>query len=107
MKPDIIVQIRFKTEEEGGRKLPLKKGIYSCPMIIDHESFDCRVLIKDNLVKLDQIYELQVNFLNYDLVAKTISIGKRIFLWEGKKIAEGIIKKIYTLEIEYEEYDKK
>lgn len=99
MKPDILIRIRFKTEEEGGRKLLLKEGIYSCPMIIDNDSFDCRVLIKNNLVELNNDYKLQVKFLNFDLAKKNIILGKKIFLWEGKKIAEGIIEEIYSMEV--------
>jgi hypothetical protein len=92
MNPDILIHVKFKTTEEGGRKSPLQKGIYSCPMIIDQEAFDCRILIKDDLVKLGQFYEFQVKFLNYSLVEKNISIGKKIALWEGKEVAVGVVK---------------
>jgi hypothetical protein len=41
--PDAIVEVRFKTTAEGGRRRPLSGAEYfGCPLFVDGEAFDCR-----------------------------------------------------------------
>ena len=100
MKPDIYIKVRFRTNAEGGRKTsvkrrsPLGPDYYACPLVVDQSAFDCRLLIGDNEIELGKYYEVPVKFLNIDLVLPSLSVGKKITLWEGKEIADGEILRI-------------
>ncbi len=99
MEPDIYIKVRFKTTIEGGRKTsvkrksPLGPDFYACPLIVDGKAYDCRLLIGNNEIELGKYYEIPVKFLNIDLVLPSLSIGKKIALFEGKEIADGEILK--------------
>ena len=100
MKPDIYINVRFRTTSEGGRVSSLghKKlrvvDFYACPMIINDKAYDCRLLIGDQELRLGQYYEVPVVFVNRDLVVPNLSVGKNITLWEGKEIADGQVTRI-------------
>ncbi len=100
MKPDIYIKVRFKTSAEGGRKstlrrkAPLGPDFYACPMIVNGNMYDCRLLIGDMEIELGKYYEVPVKFLDKDLTLPNLSIGKQITLWEGKEVAAGTVTKI-------------
>ena len=100
MQPDIYIKVRFKTTEEGGRKTSVKRRLdlgpnfYACPLFIDDKAYDCRLLIGDNEIELGKYYEVPVKFLNIDLALPSLSVGKKITLWEGKEVANGEILRI-------------
>ena len=89
MKPDIDIEIRFKKSEEGGRQSPIVGDVYGCPMIIDGEAFECRLVFENKILQLGVVNEVSVKFMNPDLVLPKLSIGKKITLWEGKEVASG------------------
>jgi hypothetical protein len=89
MKPDAIIEVRFKTADEGGRKTPLIGEFYSCPLFVDGEAFDCRIFLETRCVEPGERHRLPVKFLHRDLVIHKLSPGKPITLWEGKHIAIG------------------
>jgi hypothetical protein len=89
--PDAIIKVRLKTAVEGGRQTAIAVGDnpYGCPLFVDGEAFDCRLLLKNQTLELGGTYELPVKFLNPDLALPKLSAGKLISLWEGKEIAIG------------------
>lgn len=94
MKPDAIIKVRFKTTAEGGRQgaivIPeLPEHHYGCPLFIEGEAFDCRLLVVGRTLQLGESYELPIKFLNPDRVVSKLSPGKPVTLWEGKDIATG------------------
>jgi hypothetical protein len=97
--PQAIIEVRFKTADEGGRRSAIyatpDKNFYSCPMGLDGEYFDCRVYLEDE-VKLEPggTYRLQVRFLNPTLVLPRLRPGKEITLREGKIVAEGKVLQV-------------
>jgi hypothetical protein len=93
MKPDIIINVRFFTPSEGGRTTSVGGRFYACPLFIDGEGFDCRLLLDGKSIKLGEACDIPVKFLYQDLALKKSAIGKEIFLWEGKIIAKGSIIK--------------
>ena len=101
MEPDIYIKVRFKTTAEGGRKTsvkrksPLGPDFYACPLIVDDKAYDCRLLIGDNEIELGKYYDIPIKFLNIDLVLPSLSVGKKITLWEAKEIADGEVTRIY------------
>ena len=93
--PDAIIEVRFKTYSEGGRKTPITGSVYNCPLFVKDTGFDCRIALNESPIELGVTYELPVWFLNKELVLPHIWPGVAIYLWEGKEIAKGTVKYIY------------
>jgi hypothetical protein len=91
VKPDAFIKVRFKTTAEGGRQGAVVIGntSYGCPLCVEGEAFDCRLLLNDRTLQLGETYELPVKFLNPDVALRKLSAGKSVTLWEGKDIATG------------------
>ena len=98
MKPDIIINVRFLTSDEGGREKPIMGKKYSCPLIINEAcGYDCRfVLNSESYFEPGYEYDIPIKFLNFKSALKDIVEGMRITLWEGKTIAEGKVIKVFN-----------
>jgi hypothetical protein len=97
MKADAIIEVRFKTPDEGGRQGDVTGGeFYGCPLFVEGEAFDCRVLLSGRTLQLGETYELPITFLNPALVLPKLSPGKPVKLWEGKDIATGKIVRLVS-----------
>ncbi len=96
MKPDALIKVRFKTTIEGGRQdsIVIGEEPYGCPLFVEGEAFDCRLLVSDRTLQLGETYELPVKFLNPALALPKLSAGKPVTLWEGKDIATGKVVRI-------------
>lgn len=94
MTADAIIEVRFKTSSEGGRRKPIAGEIYSCPLFVDGQGFDCRISLHCQVIEPGKIYKLPVRFLSKELVMHHLKAGTPISLWEGKEIAEGKIQTI-------------
>ena len=94
MTPDAYLKVRFMTPEEGGRNTPIQGDYYACPLFVEDEWFDCRLLIGGKTLALGQLYELPVKFMNKDSVLPKLSIGKVVTIWEGKDIGLGAVIKL-------------
>lgn len=96
MKPDAIVEVRFKTTAEGGRQnaIVITEIPYNCPLFVGAEAFDCRLLLKSQTLELGATYELPVKFLRPELALPKLSVGKPVTLWEGKDIAVGKVVRL-------------
>ena len=99
MNPDAFITVRFKTTAEGGRQgaivIPERPEYhYGCPLFVDGEAFDCRLLITGQTLQLGETYELPIKFLNPDLAVSKLSPGKLVTLWEGKDIATGKVVRL-------------
>jgi hypothetical protein len=94
MSPDAYIEVKFRTTEDGGRKTPVTGEFYACPMFIDKEAYDCRLLIKGMILELGHLYIVPVKFLNRDSVLPKLFVGKNIVLWEGRDVADGKVTKI-------------
>ena len=94
MMPDVIVNIRFFTQSEGGRATSVTENslsYYSAPMLIDNQYFDCRIILDGKGIVLGKHYELPITFLCRDDALQRITLGKEVSLWEGKIIAKAEI----------------
>jgi hypothetical protein len=89
MESDAIIEVRFKTPEEHGRRTAVQGDYYGCPFVVDGEAFDCRLLLSGRRLELGKIYQVPVKFMNWQLVRPRLSKGKSFVLWEGKDIATG------------------
>ncbi|WP_097459091.1 hypothetical protein [Mangrovitalea sediminis] len=64
-------------------------------MMDDKKGFDCRFVLEGfTTFELGKEYEIAVGFLNPEIALENLYEGKRISLWEGKKIAVGVVKEI-------------
>jgi hypothetical protein len=98
VKANAIIEIRFKTTNEGGRTMPIglsKVPFYSCPLLVNGQAFDCRIFLDNKVLKLGEVYKLPVKFMNPELVLSLLSIGKYVTLWEGKEVADGKVLEIF------------
>lgn len=94
MKPEILIEVRFRTESEGGRLTPVQGNFYACPLFIDGIGFDCRIYLNNLSLQLGETYTVPVKFLNIESVQSRLVVGTKIVLWEGKDVADGSIVKI-------------
>lgn len=93
MHTDALAQVRFRKTLEGGRRLPVSRGVvnyYACAFVVDGEAFDCRIPLSREGFELGQTYQIPIAFLNLHLVAPKLIEGKAFTLREGKKdVADG------------------
>ena len=99
MKPDIIIEVRFKTAAEGGRKSAVGGpevlvDYYSCPFVVDGDAFDCRMLLEHRVLELGKTYQVPVKFLSPQLVLPRLKEGKEFVLLEGKEVAAGKVLRV-------------
>lgn len=94
MTPDIIINVRFLTPPEGGRGGAVQGPSYSCPLFVDNDGFDCRLLLDDRQLELGKAYEVSVKFLFRDKALPRMYPGAPIRLWEGRDIAQGQVVRI-------------
>mgnify|MGYP006890189297 CR=1 FL=1 len=95
MKPDAIIKVRFLTTVEGGRNTAIEGQFYACPLFIDNKGFDCRLMLEGQRFELGVDYEVPVKFLYRELILPKLKIGKEVELWEGRKVANGLVLKIF------------
>lgn len=96
MNPDIIIKVRFFTASEGGRKTAVQGGpFYACPLFIENEAFDCRIILNGQRLELGLTYEVLAKFLCRELALPKVAVGKEVLLWEGRDIARGHVVKIF------------
>ena len=68
--------------------------LYRCPLFVDDEAFDCRLLVTDQTLHLGETYDLPIRFLCPELALPMLSEGRAIRLWEGKDIATGTVVRL-------------
>lgn len=94
MKPDAIINVRFLTTAEGGRNTAVEGQFYACPLFVDNEGFDCRLLLEGRRLELGSAYEVPIKFLYRELALPKLAVGKEVLLWEGRNVAKGQVVKI-------------
>lgn len=94
MKPDAIINVRFFTLSEGGRNTAVEGQFYACPLFVEGEGFDCRLLLGGRRLELGTTYEVPVKFLYRELALPKLTVGKDVLLWEGRNVAKGEVVKI-------------
>ena len=95
MQPDAMITIRFLSPEEGGRSQAAGGRTFGCPMFIDGEGYDCRLLLEGLVLQTGKLYEVPVKFLRRDYADARLHVGNPITLWEGRTIASGTISRVF------------
>jgi hypothetical protein len=96
MRPDIILRVRLRTSQEGGRHSAVSGKHYGCPLFVGSEAFDCRFLLDGRVLLLGEEYDLPVKFLNRSLVWPKLFVGQTVRLWEGKVIGDGTVVELFA-----------
>jgi hypothetical protein len=94
MKPDAIINVRFFTTAEGGRSTAVEGRFYACPLFVENESFDCRLLLEGRRLELGATYEVPVKFLYRELALPKLAVAKEVVLWEGRNVAKGQVVEV-------------
>jgi len=94
MKPDAIINVRFLTAAEGGRNAAVEGQFYACPLFVDNEGFDCRLLLEGRRLELGSTYEVPIKFLYRELALPKLAAGKEVLLWEGRSVAKAQVVKV-------------
>ena len=94
MKPDAIINVRVLTTAEGGRSTAIEGQFYACPLFVENEGFDCRLLLEGRRLELGTDYEVPVKFLYRELALPKLAAEKEVTLWEGRTVAKGLVVKV-------------
>lgn len=97
LEPDVIVRVKLRSVELGGRKTPIPPIEYGCPFFFEGEGFDCRLLLDQANVCLEPggpEAEVPVKFLWPELIKPRLKPGDKFTLWEGKDIADGQVVRV-------------
>ncbi|MDR2874528.1 MAG: hypothetical protein LBV44_01180 [Methylobacillus sp.] len=99
MQPDIIAKVTMLIMDKGGKASippPIPPTHYGCPMFINGEGFDCRLLLDqvERTLEAGITAEVPIKFLNFNLVKNLLAPGVRFTLWEMRDFAEGEILEI-------------
>jgi len=97
IKPDIVAQVRFYANEEGGRKEPTGKDFFGCPLLINNQYYDCRLLLFEiGAVYSGQTVIVPIKFLDSQTVLQFIKVGDEFWLWDRRIFAEGKVIELAT-----------
>ncbi len=92
---DLIADLRFFSECEGGRQSATPTGYLGCIFEYQRENFECRLLLEDiGPVAPGRLVTVPIKFLKPDLVKRRLQIGSNFRLRELRPIAEGVVKKL-------------
>ena len=95
IKPDVIADLRFFSESEGGRQSTTPPDYLGCIFEYEQEKFECRLLLEDvGPVAPGGQVSVPIKFLKPDLVKQRLHVGSSFRLRELRPIAEGIVEKI-------------
>ncbi len=93
MDNDCIIEVRFLTTAEGGRKTALNSLEYRIAIVLGEKAFEARVYPTEaNLpIKPGESLIAPVRFLSPELVRPLLRKGQKIDIYEGKVVARGHI----------------
>jgi hypothetical protein len=94
--PDLIAKIYLFPTSEGGRQGPTPSEKFGCLLEFNGEFFDCRLLLEETgALWPGQEAVISIKFLNPDLAKHQLKLGDSFYLYEGKRIAEGEVEKLF------------
>lgn len=97
IKPDVLLDIRFFTTQEGGRLLPTPSNFYGCIFEFNGKNYDGRLLLEN----IGSIYpgeikkSVPLKFLYADNIVGSLTVGSILKIREGRYIGEAVVKKIF------------
>ncbi|WP_412023492.1 hypothetical protein [Burkholderia cepacia] len=96
MQPDIIAKVTMLATGSGGKTSAIPPVRYGCPLFINGQGFDCRLLLDQVGYGLEPgaTAEIPIKFLFFDLVRDLLAPGVQFTLWEMRHFAEGEILEV-------------
>lgn len=92
---DIIAEIKFYLEKDGGRKGATPDKFFGCPTVINDNYYDSRLLLADiGPIKPGDKVIVPVKFLDPQTVLKFLKEGDGFKLWETGNIAAGKVIRV-------------
>lgn len=92
---DMTVTVNLFPTEAGGRRGPTPSDKFHCVMVIDEMNFDVRIYLEGiGSICPGQTVSVPIKFLDWERARKTCSVGKKVFLREGRRIGDGVIDTI-------------
>lgn len=95
MEPDILISVRFLTPDEGGRAKPVAGHTYACPLCVDWQGFDCRLILDGRCLEPGIHHEVPVKFLYRNDALAQVRPGTAIRLWDQQYIAHGEVIQVF------------
>lgn len=88
---DIIATVHLYATQEGGRSVPTPSDKFGCPLMYEPnapEAWDFRMDLSTigALSPGHTYFEVPAGFLSPDLVLHQLTVGTRLYMWEGAKI---------------------
>lgn len=95
MKSDILVDVKFFSTKENGRKIPTPSNFFNCVFVYKNKNYDCRLLLKDiGSINPGEQKIVPIIFFSPELIKNELEIDDTFFIWESKNIAQGKIIEI-------------
>ena len=94
IKPDIIATVFFYKTEDGGRQSPTPSNFFNCPLLINNNYYDCRLLLT-NIGKIfpGDTVRVPIKFV-LPKVIRELRIGDTFYIWELGIKGEGKVEEI-------------
>lgn len=96
LTPDIVVNVRFYTTEENGRKSPTNANFFGTIFVLEGKKHDCRLLL-DNIGSIspgEYKNDVPIKFLCPEPVLTKLRSESKFYLWDMRNIAEGEVDKV-------------
>ena len=95
VQPEIIVEMRLLSCEEGGRRSPIRQGEYRGILGIGSENFSARFFVPvPQGISSNGVHRLGVQFLFPEAALPHFPIGTSFNLWEGHIIGNGKVVEV-------------
>ena len=96
--PDIIARVTMRSADAGGRTVGIPSVQFRCPLSINGELFDCRLLLNQVGFGLlpGSTADIPIKFLYLNLVQDMLIPGSRFTLWDMGDFADGTILDVLT-----------
>lgn len=94
--PDIIARLTMYPTDAGGKSVTIPSVQFRCPLSINGELFDCRLLLNQAGISLSPgcTADVPIKFLYLDLVRDLLVPGAQFALWDMQNFASGTILEV-------------
>jgi hypothetical protein len=82
--------------DAGGKAVTIPPVQFRCPLLINGELFDCRLLLNQTGTSLSpgRTADVPIKFLYLDLVRNLLMPGAKFALWDMQNFADGTVLEV-------------
>ena len=93
--PDVKATVKFFRSDQGGRDGPTPADSLRCILVVDDKNFDVALWLEEvGSVSPGQTVQVPMSFVSPALAMKHVTLGKKFFLRDYRRIAEGVFDEI-------------